>query len=182
MTKRSITTRAGDGGRTRLITGEPVSKHDPRMEALGDVDEVVSALGVARAAGLSDAHADIVLRIQRTLFRVGSLLACGSGGSCVVPGFEPRDLERLDALCEDLEASFHMPSDFIVPGASSGGAALDVARALARRCERRIVACREAGLMDDAGVVAWINRLSDALWLLARAVERGSTPLRDRSA
>lgn len=182
MPKRSITTRAGDGGKTRLFSGEIVSKHDLRIEALGEVDELVSALGLARAAGLMPAHAAMLLRLQRTLFRVGSVLAWvphhEAGGG--VPGLEAADLEALDALCRALEDAFEMPSDFIVPGASPGGAALDYARALARRCERRIVACLDAGIVVDERIGVWMNRLSDALWLLARTEEQGSTPLRDR--
>ncbi len=179
---RSIATGAGDQGTTRLGTGESVPKHDPRVEALGDVDELVAALGLARAAGLSPEGAGRVLALQRLLFRLGSDLAGAPGPTGgAAAGIGADGVAFLDRLRAELEDGGAMPADFIVPGAAPGGAALDFARAVARRVERRIVALAEAGRFRRPEALTWVNRLSDVLWLLARSEEEGgSTPLRPR--
>lgn len=180
----SIVTRQGDGGRTRLPGGLEVSKTDIRLEALGVLDELVSVLGMARAT-LDDArHRDAVLQLQRTLFVIGAECAAGRERAEGLPqrlGVE--DYVRIDEWIRKLESGHAHPRDFIIPGESLSAALLDFARAVARRAERRIVALAEAGLLDNTQVLKWMNRLSDALWLLARVVERRSRPLHaDESA
>lgn len=174
--ERSITARSGDRGTTRLHSGEVVPKHDPRVEALGEVDELVSVLGMARAAGLSAEGKEQVCELQRLLFRLGAVLA-DAPGPAAEAGIGPEEVGAMDRLRETLEASPAMPGDFVVPGATPGGAALDLSRAVARRVERRLVACADDGIFDSPDLLVWMNRLSDVLWLLARREERVSTPL-----
>lgn len=176
----SITTRKGDAGMTRLFSGETVSKHSPRTEALGDLDELVSALGLARAHLSLEGLCQTVLALQRALFALGAEIAT-VGASAPAASFhrmDAADVTELDRLCADLEGRIRMPSDFILPGNTTPGAYLDHARALARRLERRLVALHEEGSFDNPCALAWINRLSDGLWLMARRVEGDSTPRR----
>ncbi len=174
----SITTRVGDGGRTRLFTGEIVSKSDPRLEALGALDELVSALGVVRAHLADEILREDVLKAQRGLFIIGAEVASGPRHAEALPArIGPEEAAWMDAWSAGLEARAAAPRDFIVPGESVAGAFTDVARTLARRCERRIVALADAGALSNRHLLQWINRLSDALWLLARIVEGHSRPL-----
>lgn len=174
----SITTRQGDSGQTRLFGGERVSKNHPRLEALGDLDELVSALGVARAHLSDPAVRARLLQIQRELFLIGSEAAVSPDRAEGLPGrIGPDHCNRMDAWCADLERRAGAPRDFILPGENVAGAHLDLARAIARRCERRIVALADAGAISNPHLLQWINRLSDALWLLARTAEGRSRPL-----
>lgn len=175
----SITTRVGDGGRTRLYSGEIVSKSDPRLETLGALDELVSALGVVRAHLADAALREAVLEVQRALFTVGAEAATTPDTAAALPArIGAAEAARMDAWSRELEARADAPRGFIVPGESAAGAFTDVARTLARRCERRIVALADAGRIANPHLLQWINRLSDALWLLARVVEGHSRPLR----
>lgn len=170
----SITTRTGDDGTTRLFSGERVSKTDPRLEALGDLDELVSALGVARAQPLPDALRAALLTTQRELFTLGADLA-SSGSSRVDAAF----LALLEIRRDKLEAHTPHPEGFILPGETAAGAQIDLARSLARRLERRVAGLAAAGRVGNPLIGIWINRLSDYLWLLARAAEKTSRPLKD---
>jgi len=177
----SITTRVGDRGRTRIFSGEWVSKDSPRTHAYGDLDELVSLLGVARAHARKKVVRDRLLKVQRELFIAGSELATARrhGGKL------PRRVDgamaaALDADCAKLEASFDAPRDFVVPGASAPGSFIDWARAVARRCERRVAGLSARGLVSNRHLLVWMNRLSDYLWLLARLEEGRATPLRRR--
>ncbi|MBN1268804.1 MAG: cob(I)yrinic acid a,c-diamide adenosyltransferase [Kiritimatiellae bacterium] len=168
----SITTRTGDDGTTRLTTGEKVSKDIARMEAVGDVDELVSVLGIAACHVQGPGIGDSLVGIQRTLLAITSALASSNGGPADRWPVTDAMLKDLDAKCAALEQSVEMPADFVVPGGCLASAHLDHARAVARRCERRIVGLVRKGDIPDRGLIAWINRLSDYLWLLARAEAR----------
>ncbi len=163
--KRGITTGNGDQGRTRLLSGVEVWKYSPWTEALGDLDELNSLLGWARVQMRFAGFSDFILKVQHDIIRHAGRL---DGTVC------PRrpDLDDEIAL---LEAEIHrhhdemeMPKRFVQPGDSPGGAALDVARSVARRAERHIVAALAAAGAQDADLLVWINRLSDVLWLMAR--------------
>ncbi|MBP7276235.1 MAG: cob(I)yrinic acid a,c-diamide adenosyltransferase [Kiritimatiellae bacterium] len=182
MRGTGITTRYGDRGGTRLYSGEHVGKDSVRIEALGAVDETVCALGLALAAGVKPEVADVLKDLQQSLFLVGAELA-------TLPPHLDRLPERLDAAaalrmdrqCAEWESRGPYPRDFILPGATSGGAHIDMARALARRLERLIARLsREEGL-DNPALLQWSNRISDLLWLLARDEERNSTTRRPSS-
>ncbi len=170
---RSITTKSGDEGRTRLFSGEEVSKDSVRTEACGDLDELVSTLGVARSLARHEVVRAGVEDLQRRLFLAGAELATTLEQ---VDRLEARigaeHLEDLDRKREAIEGHIPWPGGFVIPGATPAAAHLDLARAVARRLERRVVGLCEAGELNNDLLRAWMNRLSDYLWLLARWEER----------
>ena len=166
-----IYTRAGDEGKTGLVDGSRVSKADPRVAAYGDVDELNAFLGLVRARK-PDADLDTLLdRIQRDLFALGTRLAdprkAPSGAAKAALG--PDDVKRLEEAIDRLELDLPELRRFILPGGSETGALLHLARTVCRRAERRIVALGEA---TDATAIVYVNRLSDLLFVMARAVNR----------
>lgn len=178
--KPSITTKQGDRGTTFLFSGEEISKSSLRTHAYGDLDEVVSALGVARAAVQVPGLAEVILEIQNELFVVASELATACDHVHLLRDrVTPEKVVRLDQIREETEASIVMPKTFILPGGTLAAAYLDLARAIARRCERKVVHLHEEGLICNPDLLVWMNRLSDTLWLLARKEEGDA--VRERS-
>jgi cob(I)alamin adenosyltransferase len=181
----SIATRRGDGGETSLLYGGRVAKDDPHAEACGAVDEAVSALGVARAQEADHERAERLLALQRDLFTVGAELATGPGERAQLERhfatITAAMVERLDAQLADLEARVPLPRGFVVPGGTPVAAAIDLARTLVRRAERRAVSLRRTGLLENPEVLRSLNRLSDLLFMLAREAEQGATVLRHPS-
>jgi cob(I)alamin adenosyltransferase len=179
-----IYTKRGDDGTTGLLYGGRISKADPTAEAYGSVDEVVAALGLARALFPSRETGAVIVRLQRDLFVVGADLATNPDqrhklqpGVSMVTEDMVADLERLiDRTVE----KHPLPQQFIVPGANPASAALDLARTLARRAERRSVELRRSGGIVTDEVLRYLNRLSDLLFVLARAqVEGPEEPSRE---
>jgi cob(I)alamin adenosyltransferase len=163
----SITTRKGDQGYTSTWAGEHVYKHDPRIEACGTIDELVSALGVARSFLHPESEtATQFMHIQRLLFHVGSMIS-GMENDEISMLFSDEE-RQLSLWCRDMESKDGLPKDFILPGATQSGAAIDLARSISRRCERRVLAVDADLPASCAPVFAWLNRLSDYLWLKAR--------------
>jgi cob(I)alamin adenosyltransferase len=178
-----IYTKKGDDGTTGLFYGGRVSKDDPAPEAYGAVDEAVSALGVARAAlAESDPLAETILERQRELFVVAAELATDpanapkleDGVSRVTADMVP----RLEDGIDEIAAEVGMPTEFVVPGGTPVAAALDVARTVVRRAERRAVAVMQGAEGHESRSVPYLNRLADYLYMLARAVEGEWTPSR----
>src|SRR5512143_432112 len=191
------TTRGDDGTTGLLYGGDRIAKDDPRAEAYGTLDEAVAALGLARAnLGLKrragtlslpmGGLAPLILRIQRELFVVGAELATNpdawdrlEDGRTRVSEAMVRDIER-DLVA--LEANLEMPREFVVPGETVTSAALELARTILRRAERRAVALSREGLVPGDQLLPYLNRLADLLWVLARAAEqaeaRSATPAR----
>ncbi|MFO7769511.1 MAG: cob(I)yrinic acid a,c-diamide adenosyltransferase [bacterium] len=171
----SISTREGDDGTTRLFSGEEVSKHHPRPAAYGDLDEAVSAMGLARALASSPRVRKTLREIQRRCFVVGSELATSPGRlDRLEERLEEEHLVELDTQVEELEAQVELPPVFVIPGGCPAGAALDLARSVTRRLERSTSAL---AAFEGEGVLSphlqpWINRLSDVLFLLARLEEQ----------
>ncbi|TMG14384.1 MAG: cob(I)yrinic acid a,c-diamide adenosyltransferase [Chloroflexi bacterium] len=182
-----MVTRTGDGGETGLLYGGRVAKTDPRTEAYGDVDEAISALGAARALINDRGRHAIILRVQSELFTVGAELATDAAEygtlqrhfKVVTADFTT----RCEAEIADLEGRITLPDAFVIPGGTQPAAALDLARAIVRRAERRIVGLQQSGHLLNAEVLRYVNRLSDLLFMLARA-EEGTTvkPLTGRRA
>ncbi len=176
----SITTRIGDKGTTQLFSGETVSKNCPQTNAYGDVDEVVSILGVARSMATHTQTLERLVSLQRRLFVVGAELATSLEHVDRLPQrVDAAMLAELDREREELEASLPTPTGFILPGGTPAAAHIDLARAVVRRCERKAVGLMEQGLITNKTLIVWLNRLSDYLWLLARADEDGKTLLKD---
>ena len=167
-----IYTKTGDDGTTGLFYGGRVSKADAAPEAYGAVDEAVAALGLARAVAEVDEIRSLILTLQRDLFVVGADLATNpdkrdrlkSGESLVTSGMT----ERLEREIDQIVATHPLPEYFIVPGANRSSAALDLARTLVRRAERRCVEMREAGREVNSDALRYLNRLSDLLFTMAR--------------
>jgi cob(I)alamin adenosyltransferase len=180
-----VYTKKGDDGSTGLLYGGRVSKDDLRTEAYGTTDEAVSALALARAVltGEPEWH-DAVLRVQRELFVVGAQLATHvDHWPQLKPGvsmLEPDAVTRLEAEIDSLTERFPLPQEFTVPGGSPAAAAIDLARTVVRRAERHVVRMHREGLLPDDVPLRYLNRLSDYLFVLARAVEGGQhVPIRE---
>jgi cob(I)alamin adenosyltransferase len=160
---------AGDGGETGLIGGGQVSKDSPRPEACGTVDELVSAIGMARAEGL-DASLDAVLeRVQTELFCVGSELATPDPAQNMTPPIGPEHVAWLEDTMAECGRTLPALRSFILPGGNRAAAGLHLARAICRRAERRVVALdRQSEPGVSPSLRAYLNRLSDLLFVLAR--------------
>ena len=168
-----IYTRKGDDGTTGLWYGGRVPKHDARPEAYGSVDEAASELGLCRAAARQDEelYADI-LRMQNELFVAGAELATApEAAQRLEPGVSKVTPEMVDRLETDIDrymARVDLPPKFVIPGGSELSARLDIARTAVRRAERRVAAMRTAGELPDDTVLRYLNRLSDAVYAMAR--------------
>lgn len=168
-----IYTRTGDSGETALFDNSRVSKANPRVDAYGEIDELCAWLGFVRACGVeSDLDAALV-HIQRDLFAVGAQLADPSEriADRVSKAFvTDDDVARLEALIDRLETRVPPLTHFILAGGSQAGAALHVARTVCRRAERRMVPL----LQPTDVLIRYVNRLSDLLFVLARAVNHAA--------
>lgn len=184
-----IYTRKGDDGSTGLLFGgERISKADLRADAYGTTDEAVSALGLARAAigqvnDRTEARlAELTIRLQRELFVVGAELATHvdrrqrlADGTSRVSG---EMVAALEHEIDELEALVEQPKEFVLPGESMTGAALDLARTTVRRAERRCVALAAADGLPGSQVLPYLNRLADLLFVMARVADGGFRPVR----
>lgn len=168
----SIATTRGDGGQTGLAGGIRVSKASRRVDTYGTVDELISVLGFARSICEDGEIAAIAHGVQRGLFKVGSALATPRESSKPQVTIEPAMVERLTAEVHRLEAIDGMLSDWSVSGAHTVAAAFDVARTVCRRAERGVVTLAEDGEPVQPTILAYLNRLSDLLWLFGRKLER----------
>ena len=183
-----VATGKGDDGTTGLLFGGArVRKDDPRTDAYGTVDEAVAALGLARAelgAIADDAAspdfgdlAGLILRIQRELFVVGAELATNPDArDRQQEGTTRVSLAMVDAMGETLaaaEAAITLPTEFVVPGETRISAALELARTITRRAERRVVTLSAEDTSIGGGhILPYLNRLADLLWILARQAEQ----------
>ncbi len=179
----SITTRSGDAGTTGLMYNRRVSKCDPRVEAYGSVDELNAALGMARAMAGAPWVGEALLAIQKDLVVLMGELATAPPDleRYVKDGYRlitPDATSKLDRLIAQLESQKRPCAGWTMPGENAGSAALEVARTVCRRAERRVCALREADQLGNAEILVYLNRLSDAIWLLARWVEEQSRPRR----
>ncbi|WP_305097362.1 cob(I)yrinic acid a,c-diamide adenosyltransferase [Croceibacterium aestuarii] len=171
-----IYTRTGDDGTTGLVDGSRRAKHDARMEAIGAVDEANSALGFAVLALEEEAKADCI-RLQNDLFDLGADLATPRGAmggddfapSDMVLRIVPRQAEWLEQRIDAMNSTLDPLTNFILPGGSEAAARVHLARASVRRAERAMTALAGAEPVNPAAL-AFVNRLSDYLFVLARAV------------
>jgi cob(I)alamin adenosyltransferase len=179
-----IYTRRGDDGSTGLFHGGRIAKDDAGPEAYGTVDEAVSALGIARAAA-TGSLADQILDVQRELFVAAAELATApERRGMLEPGVSLTTssmVVELESRIDAIESERGMPTEFVVPGGSPVAAALDLARSIVRRAERRSVTHVRQSAIEDTFVVPYLNRLADYLYMLARSAEASWVPSRTES-
>ena len=166
-----IYTKTGDSGETSLFDKTRVSKADARVDAYGEVDELNACLGAAGAAGVDDEIAGLIEWLQKDLFAVGARLADPS--SRIAPRVEKAAIgdaavQRLEQAIDRLEETVPPLRRFILPGGSSSGALLHLARTVCRRAERRVIALGANAV--EPVLIIYLNRLSDLLFVMARAV------------
>jgi cob(I)alamin adenosyltransferase len=173
-----IYTRTGDAGETSLIGGDRVPKDDLRVTAYGDVDEANAAIGAARATMPADPADGLLTEIQRDLFVIGGALASRDPGALRGEqrskiALAPDRVRALEEAIDAAERELEPLRKFVLPGGCPGAAALHVARTACRRAERAVVRLsRERAVRDSGTILAYLNRLSDLLFVLARRANR----------
>lgn len=161
-------TRDGDDGYTSLLGAERVPKYAPRPEAYGTLDELSSALGLARATVRDDRSQKVLLDIQRHLYQMMTELAATPEGAPHFGQTTAGDVAKLERLTETLGAEIELPREFIIPGDTLAGATLDLARTIARRSERLVARLVHQGELENPELLRYLNRLSSLLFVLAR--------------
>ncbi len=179
---RKLYTRRGDLGETDLL-GERVTKDDPRIDLIGELDETTSALGVARSQIVNERVSGIIIEIQRDLYRVMADLAFVTDTRPPVFETTAEWVQRIEDLTDTLTAEIELPRQFVLPGETQPSAAIDLCRAIVRRAERQAVHLYREQIITNEHIVGFLNRLSSLLFLLARFVEAdlGATAQRAKS-
>jgi cob(I)alamin adenosyltransferase len=167
----SISTMRGDGGETGLAGGVRVSKASVRVETYGTIDELNSSLGFARSICEDAEIVAFAKLVQQDLFKIGSSLATPTESPKPQIVVDPSLVDRLTAEVHRIEAIDGILADWSIPGEHRAAAAFDVARTICRRAERALVRLREAGAVVQPTMLAYVNRLSDLLWLFGRKLE-----------
>lgn len=159
-------TRGGDDGFTGLLGPGRVAKEDLRLEAVGSVDELNAALGVARSLVRSSEGPELILQIQRDLYGLMAELAATPENRARFQKINAARVQWLEAQIEVLSAVVDVPEEFIVPGDSVEGAFLDLARTVTRRAERRVAALVHEGSVENIELLRYLNRLSSLCFVL----------------
>jgi len=167
----SISTKLGDAGQTGLAGGIRVSKSHIRVEAYGTVDELNASLGLARSFCQDEDLRNKTFAIQKELFRVGAALATPAESRKAEVPVTPEMVDALTGQVHAIESIEGMLSDWSISGEHTAAAAYDLARTVCRRAERNVVRLVEAGETVEPMVLAYLNRLSDLLWLFGRKLE-----------
>ena len=169
----AIYTRAGDRGQTALAGGPRIGKDAPRLEALGSVDELSAALGLVRAEPLSEDIDRLLERVQRELQNVLAELGAADPEGLAARRIGPAQVLALEEAIDRYQQALQPPGEFILAAGVRAAAGLQVARTVCRRAERRLVALLGAGEPAlSPGLTAYLNRLGDLLFVLARTVNR----------
>ena len=167
--------KKGDRGETSLLFGQRVPKNDLRCEAYGALDEAVSALGLARNFVTRENVKEIILKVQNELFTVNAEIATRpEEREKLTAHFKtvtPEMVDELEELIVRTEAEVELPRSFIIPGSTTGSAALDLSRAIVRRAERKVVELRQQNMISNDNMLQYMNRLADLLFILARYEE-----------
>lgn len=167
----TLYTKTGDNGQTSLIGGRRVSKGALRVACCGAVDEMGSALGLARSLSQREEIQTVLYRIQERLFSLGAELACGeTGGKVLTHAIGEEDVLYLEQVVDHCAQAYSHQDTFVIPGKNPPSAALHLARTVVRRCERDLVCLSQETLVRPV-VLQYINRLSDAVYALARLEE-----------
>jgi cob(I)alamin adenosyltransferase len=167
----SISTTRGDSGETGLAGGVRVSKASARVETYGTIDELNSSLGFARSICEDAAITAFTKGVQQDLFKIGSSLATPPESPKPQIQIDRALVDRLTAEVHRIEAIDGLLADWSIPGEHRAAAAFDVARTVCRRAERALVRLQEAGAVVQPCLLAYVNRLSDVLWLFGRKLE-----------
>lgn len=178
---RSISTRTGDDGTTGLLYGQRVPKDHPQIEAVGSLDELNAALGLAKATGSDPGGQAEFNRIQRDLVALMGEIVCAESdvdrfASSKFSRIGEAELARVDAAVAAIEAKQVKFDGWATPGATQHAAAVDLARTAARRSERLLVALPRQGRTVRPLLLQYLNRISDLLWLMAREAETPPAP------
>jgi cob(I)alamin adenosyltransferase len=168
MTAMKLYTKKGDRGQTSLFSGRRAAKFDPRVAAVGDLDELSASLGLARVA-YPDAN-DLLCRAQKALYTISAIVS--AEGRQIDLKFDDAEIEALEAEIDRATDALPPLRDFIYPGEGEASARLHMARAVARRAERSLAALEEPPPPEN--VLAYLNRLSDLLFALARLADQQS--------
>jgi len=177
-------TGKGDAGYTGLIGEERVAKDSPRIEALGVLDEAISAMGLGRALAMRPQSKPLLVRLQRELSMIAAEVAAPEPNS-LADRISAEHVISLEVDIDELGKEICAPFAFIVPGDSPGSGALHLARATVRRAERRVSALYHQGELANEQLLRYLNRLSSLLFLLARADDQAAgvtvpTPMREQ--
>jgi cob(I)alamin adenosyltransferase len=167
----SISTKTGDSGQTTLVGGQRVSKSELRVECYGTIDELISQMGFARSICSDTEVCDKVKAVQRELYKVGSAIATPPSSRKQAPEITLEMAEGLESEVHRIEAMPGVLGDWSLPGELPDAAALDVARTVCRRAERLATWLTDEGQITNPAILAYLNRLSDLLWLLGRLLE-----------
>lgn len=162
----SFYTRNGDDGTTGLLGKGRVKKYENRMEALGCLDEASAALGLSRAFVCSVEIKEIVLKMQKLLYLVMGEVAADEENRERFSVIKQEHITEVEELIDQLSKKTKIPSEFIVPGDTKGGAFLGFARTVTRRAERRLVEMFDTGLVRNQSLIKFLNRLSSLLFIL----------------
>ena len=180
---RRLYTGRGDAGETDLL-GERVGKDDPRIAALGALDEATSAMGFGRALAAGERTKELLVESQRDLYKIMAELAFTDELRPDAYTLSAERVRWLEEAVDAVTAEVALPPAFVLPGESVPGAALDVARAVARRAEREVVALARAERLANPEVLRYLNRLSSLLFVLARFEDQtaGAAPRRAKQS
>jgi len=169
--------KKGDRGMTSLLGGQRVPKSGPRPEAYGTLDEASSALGMARATARRLKTKEIIIQIQKYLLLLGAELATAAEDAKKYPyQIQSQHVERLEAWIDELQENIALKKEFICPGETLAGAAIDLGRTIVRRAERKAVALAHQKIITNPEVLRFLNRLADLLFVLARYEEDQNSP------
>ena len=163
----------GDGGETSLLGGQRVPKYDPRPETYGVLDEASSALGVARATTKNQKIKDSILSVQKDLLIMGAELSCVPEDiQKLTRRIGEGDIKRLEEIIDELQKNITLKNEFIYPGETPVSAQIDMGRTIIRRAERKAAGLKNEGLLRNAEINRYLNRLADMLFVLARYEEQ----------
>lgn len=159
-------TRSGDDGYSGLLGEGRLPKYDLRMETLGSLDEANAALGLARVSLSSPEHANLVLSVQRDLYRIMAEIAASPENAGRFHSLDQQDINRIEKQIEAIEQEVEVPERFIVPGDTLPAARLDLARTIVRRAERRVAELIHRGDIRNELLIPYLNRLSSLCFIL----------------
>jgi cob(I)alamin adenosyltransferase len=169
--------KKGDRGFTSLRGGQRVPKSSPRPDAYGTLDEASSALGIARASARKPGTGEFILHIQKDLLLLGAEMATESKDLAKFRGrITTRHVDRLERYLDELQSKVTLKNEFVFPGGALSAAAIDLARTILRRAERKAVGLFQQKIISNPEVLRYLNRLADFLFVLARYEENSSPP------